>query len=106
MLEDVLLSVKQAEEEAAHQVAAAEEAANATLRQMQQQVAADWQEARARAKARRAEAMAEAESHATAAAQHIAADYATQCAALRAEGMTAVDGLVDYLTEIIFNGSC
>ena len=106
MLEDVLNSVKQAESEAADMVAAAEERAAGQLRQGQQQVAADWQTARSRAKAQRASRLDEAESHATAAAQHIATDYADQCAALHTQGMAEVDGLVDFLMEKVFNGSC
>ena len=106
MLEDVLKSVKEAEAQAAQTVAAAEENAARLVRQGQQQVAADWQEAKARARAQRATCMDEAESHATAAATHIASEYAEQCAALHAQGLTKVNGLVDYLTEIIFNGSC
>lgn len=106
MLDEILESVKQAENEARAIVTAAEEEAARTLEESDRKVEAMWSDGKERAKSRRAGALSEAEVHATGLAEHVAAEYAEQCRALRAEGLTKVDGLVDYLTEIIFNGGC
>lgn len=106
MLEDILDSVTKAEQEGSAAVARAEEEAAAAIRTNQQQIDDMWEDVRARAKSRRAGALSEAEVHATRQAEHIAADYDAQCNALRVQGAKQVDGLVTYLTEIIFNGNC
>ena len=106
MLDDILESVRQAEGQAEASVARAEEAAAQALRDNQRQIEAKWADGKERARSRRAYALSEAEVHATRQAEHIAAEYAAECERIRTEGMAKVDGLVDYLTEIVFDGGC
>ena len=106
MLDEILESVKQAESEAQAIVTAAEEEASRTLSDSERKVEALWADGKERAKSRRAGSLSEAEVHATALAEHVAAEYADRCRVLREEGLAKVDGLVDYLTEMICNGSC
>ena len=106
MLDEILESVIQAEQEAAAIVAAAEEDATKTVADSERKVEAMWADGKERAKSRRAFALSEAELHATQQAEHIAKQYADDCLVLQKEGLSRVDGLVAYLTEIIFNGNC
>ena len=106
MLDEILQSVKEAESEARAIVAAAEEDAAKTLADSERQVEAMWAEGKERAKSHRAEALSDAELHAAGLAEHIAKEYEVSRLTLRSEGLTEIDGLVDYLTEMIFNGGC
>ena len=106
MLDEILDSVKQAEREAQAKVAAAEEKVNASLRDSRSRIDAMWAEGKEQARQRRAFTLAEAEVHAAGQAEHIAAEYAAECAQLRESGMAKVDELVAYLMELVFDGSC
>jgi len=106
MLDEVLESVKNTERQAQELIAAAETEANVAMREQQAKTEANWAECKRQVKARRAETLARAEMQADAAATDIAKQYADQCAALHESGLAQVDGLVNDLMEIIFNGNC
>ena len=106
MIEQVLQSVKQTEQQAAALVTAAEEEAARLRRDTQQQIAAEWDQTKQRAKAHRIDRLEEAEGQAQAKAQAIAQQSKKDCETLAAMAEGRMDALVQQLTERILHGDC
>ena len=106
MIEEVLQSVKQTEQQAAALVAAAEEEAATLRRDTQAQIAAEWEQTKQRAKAHRIERLEAAKAQAQTHVQAIGRDNQAACDALAASVEGRLDTLVQQLTERILHGDC
>lgn len=106
MIEEVLQSVKQTEEQAAALVAEAEQSAQVVKAAVDSDIASQWEQTRARAKAHRMERLEQARVEADNRAQQIRSQSEGECRALVDRCATQIDAIVDELTERITHGDC
>lgn len=106
MIEEVLQSVKQTEEQAARIVGDAEAAAQSLRQDTEQKVAADWEQTKSRAKQQRFDRMEAARSEADGKVAAIRRQSDADCQALWDKCEGRIDAIVDQLMERITNGDC